>query len=215
MVGFFPLVPSPPQNPLYHSPELSLTQLSHGNGGGCLPIGEGTVGEETWARGEVADGLWLDAIDVQARLVGWGLDVKVEAADARFGLGSVGRVAVHVAAQVIVELGQAIGGEAVGWGEGFSLTGLLLVVPLLLLEPVFLHFRIEAVPLFLWHPAKLHRCRGQNRCNKNRNLSQIVTSSLNIIKCIQKRLVDQPHLILRSGNFVLICMEMYCFLEKK
>lgn len=143
MVGFFPLVPSPTH------PELSLTQLGHGNGGGCLPICEGTVGEEARAWSEVADGFWLDAVDVQAGLVGRGLDVQVKAADARVGLGAIGRVSVHVAAQIIVELGQAIGGEAVGWGKGLCLTGLLLVVPLLLLEPVFLHFRIEAVPLFL------------------------------------------------------------------
>lgn len=95
---------------------FSLTQLSHGNGWGRFPIGEGTVREEARAGGEVADGLWLDAVDVQTGLVGRRLDVQVEAADARVGLGAVGRVAVHVAAQVVVELGQAVGGEAVGRG---------------------------------------------------------------------------------------------------
>lgn len=134
-----------------------LTEFSHRHSRGGLAVGEGAVRKEARARGKITNGLRLDAVNVQAWLVGRRLDVQVEAADRWVGLAAVGGVAVHVAAQVIVELCEAVGWEAVAWCERLRLSGLLLVVALLLLQPVLLDLGIQAVALLLWHATKFDR----------------------------------------------------------
>lgn len=85
------------------------------------------------------------------------MDVQVEAADCRVWFAAIGSVTVHVAAQVVVKLREAVGREAVTGREWLRLSRLLLVVTLLLLQPVLLDLGVQTVSLLLRHTTELHR----------------------------------------------------------